>query len=370
MIAVPRPLNPFIVQAALANAPQLDPSLTSGVPMAQQSLPLSGGLLAQAPRMNPAAPPAMMQPPTNAPQLPDPNAGMLQGMLGANGLGGDAGLAFAAGVLGGGPTNQALARGFGNVLAARTKASPLMTDKYREFALAQSDPAFAEFLKSGGGNNINRKALQTTWMQDANGNWVPGQLTQNGTLEPSQMPSGYKAVPPADVTGARQSATVDAKTAGAARAALPSAGQAVAIARKAIDDIRSSTAGMSEQFGNVMGVPQQWLPVIPKTARADFLVRLEQANGQAFMQARAMLKGGGQITDYEGRRGEAAYSRMQSAAQRGSEDEFLSALDDFEQAVEAGYKNLQDTATGGYAAGAVQDRTGDANGGWSIEEVP
>jgi hypothetical protein len=150
----------------------------------------------------------------------------------------------------------------------------------------------------------------------------------------------------------KTNATVDAKTAAAARAALPGAEQTVAIAKQAIDTLRNDRAGMGEQFGNILGIPQQMTPAIPQSNKAKFRVNLEQAGGQAFMQARAMLKGGGQITDYEGRRAEAAFSKIQAAAESGDQVQFLQALDEFEQAVDAGYQKLQAAANGGYEQGA------------------
>lgn len=272
------------------------------------------------------------------------------------------------------PATADLYRAFPDQAAQQAFGGTGTTSDIKNFEFARQNGfrgTFQDWLAQGAGNNANRRALQPTWMQDSSGNWVPGQLTQSGGLEPSQLPEGYKAVPPSDVIGAKQTATVDAKTAGAARAALPAAEQAATIAKQAVDALRNDAAGQADQFGRFLGVvPQQWTPAIPGTSKANFRVKLEQATGQAFMQARAMLKGGGQITDYEGRRGEAAYSRMTAAAEQGSRDEFLRALDDFEQAVEAGYEKLQAAAQGGYTEGAVKGRGGTPpTSGWSIEEV-
>ena len=78
------------------------------------------------------------------------------------------------------------------------------------------------------------------------------------------------------------------------------------------------------------------------------MTNLNQASGQAFMQARQALKGGGQITDYEGKRAEAAISRISDAAKSGDKQTFLDALDEFEQAVTDGYAKLREVAGGGY----------------------
>jgi flagellar protein FlgJ len=63
-----------------------------------------------------------------------------------------------------------------------------------------------------------------------------------------------------------------------------------------------------------------------------------------------MLKGGGQITDYEGMRAERAYARMERAMQAGDPKVFREALADFRQAVDDGVSKLRATATGGAPA--------------------
>jgi hypothetical protein len=70
----------------------------------------------------------------------------------------------------------------------------------------------------------------------------------------------------------------------------------------------------------------------------DFKARLDQLKGGAFLEARQLLKGGGQITDFEGKRAEAAMARLEVAQ---DEKAFDAALDDFNAAVQAGVKKLQ-----------------------------
>ena len=63
---------------------------------------------------------------------------------------------------------------------------------------------------------------------------------------------------------------------------------------------------MDEQFGNILGVPQQMLPTIPGTERAQFQVAVDRGVNRAFLEAREVLRGGGQITDFESRKAETA----------------------------------------------------------------
>ncbi len=187
--------------------------------------------------------------------------------------------------------------------------------------------------------------------QDANGNLVPLRAAPGGGLAVAPLPEGVEFIP-GGMSGARAGQTVDARSAAAARAALPGAEQTMEITLGAIDSLRNDKQGQAEQFGSLLGVvPNRAFGAFPGTPMANFQVNLNQASGQAFMQAREMLKGGGQITDFEGRRAEAAMSRIEDAARIGDVKAFEQALDDFEQAVVEGYRKLREAASGSYASG-------------------
>lgn len=168
---------------------------------------------------------------------------------------------------------------------------------------------------------------------------------------------------PYDLAGARAGGAADANTAAAARGSLPGAEQAYAITKKAIDQLgndASVQAGQGENFGNVLGVPQQMLPILPKTNRANFQNVIDQLSGQAFLNIRQALKGAGQVTDFEGAKGEDAISRMKNAASRGDEAAFKQAVIDFNTALDNGMALLRKQAQGAYAAGNVPGLQGGA----------
>lgn len=79
-----------------------------------------------------------------------------------------------------------------------------------------------------------------------------------------------------------------------------------------------STGGFIDAIDGALGDPaldwsvgaMKWTQVLPGTPMARFKTRVDQLSGQAFMQARQALKGGGQITDFEGSRAEAAIARL------------------------------------------------------------
>lgn len=161
---------------------------------------------------------------------------------------------------------------------------------------------------------------------------------------------------PYDLAGQRAGGAADANTAAAARTSLPGAEQAYAITKKAIDQLSNDSsvqAGQRENFGNVLGVPQQMLPILPKTNRANFQNVIDQLSGQAFLNIRQALKGAGQVTDFEGAKGEDAISRMKNAASRGDEAAFKQAVIDFNTALDNGMALLRKQAQGDYAAGNV-----------------
>lgn len=162
----------------------------------------------------------------------------------------------------------------------------------------------------------------------------------------------FQPMTPADVASSKTGATVDAKTAGAARAALPSAELNFQIAAKAADSLLSDKAGMDEQFGSILGYPQQWTGAFPGTAKANFRNQLDQLTGQAFLNIRQALKGAGAVTDYEGQRGEVALSRAQAAAEKGDRKAFEAAVIEFKDAISKGLELLRQQAQGDYSAGS------------------
>src|SRR3990167_8048223 len=83
------------------------------------------------------------------------------------------------------------------------------------------------------------------------------------------------------------------------------------------------------------------IPKIPGSPQADFIARLDQLKGKQFLEAYQTLKGGGQITEVEGKKAENAIARMDRSQ---SEGEFLKALDEFQDAVKVGTAKLAQKA--------------------------
>jgi hypothetical protein len=78
--------------------------------------------------------------------------------------------------------------------------------------------------------------------------------------------------------------------------------------------------------------------VTPGTDAAGFKSRFEQSTGQSFLEAFESLKGGGAITEAEGKKATSAINRMSLST---SEDEFIRAAMDLQDVVRVGVANAQ-----------------------------
>lgn len=144
---------------------------------------------------------------------------------------------------------------------------------------------------------------------------------------------------PKDVAG-EASANAAGKAQGEASAQLPAA---AADAQRVNEQVQSLVN--DPYLPSMVGPLDSWRPNISGDA-ARVQSKMDQLQGGAFLQARQMLKGGGAITDMEGRRAEAAFARLNAAQ---SESDYISALNEFNDAVNAGYAKLQAQAAGGGA---------------------
>jgi aminopeptidase N len=82
---------------------------------------------------------------------------------------------------------------------------------------------------------------------------------------------------------------------------------------------------------------------IAGTSAADFKVRLDQLQGQQFLQAFESLKGGGQITEVEGKKATDAMARMNTSQ---TEEEFIKSAKEFQSVIKAGLERSKAKAGG------------------------
>ena len=132
------------------------------------------------------------------------------------------------------------------------------------------------------------------------------------------------------------------KAGGEAMVQAAGAKEDVAYATQLIDDLLNDPA-----LDKVVGPLQGALPNVSADA-VRVQAKIDRLSGQAFIAARQMLKGGGQITDFESKRAEAAYSLLMNT--RLSDEDYRAALIEFKDAVQAGYNRLMAQAEAGGAS--------------------
>lgn len=208
----------------------------------------------------------------------------------------------------------------------------------------------------------NRQNISLTpqWGQDAQGNPVMLQPSSTGELVQAQTPEGVTLLGPYGTSADRAAGSAFGKGTGSAQFDLPAAALTTQQTLAAIESVRNQSAGMEEQFGNILGVPQQLMPTLPQSERANFQVETNRLINRTFLEAREVLRGGGQITDFESRKAEGAISNLEEAMTRGDKALFTKSLDELEQAVRDGYAKLEVQATTmpGYGGGQQAPATG------------
>lgn len=248
------------------------------------------------------------------------------------------------------------------------------TANQRDFLFAQQNGyqgTFADWVNGGGSEAASRLGTTIYTGRDEAGNIIPMQVGQGGFV-PTAMPDGV-VFDPGALNAERAAGSKFGSGTGEAVFDLPGAELIAQQTIAAINDARAEKAGMAEHFGNVVGIPQQATPAWPGSEKAKFQVAADRAINRAFLEGREMLKGGGQITDFESRKAEAAITAAQSALEKGDQAQFLKALDDFEQAVQDGVVKLRRQA-GGTQFSSTRMNGGNPPGGttagglsWSIE---
>lgn len=106
--------------------------------------------------------------------------------------------------------------------------------------------------------------------------------------------------------------------------------------------------------------------VMAGTPAADAMALHNQVKGEVFLQAYNTLKGGGQITEIEGQKAEQAMARMDRAQ---SKEAYRKAVQEFVDAVNAGYQKLEAAAMASPAASAGPPAQPSPAAGPSIDDL-
>lgn len=194
------------------------------------------------------------------------------------------------------------------------------------------------------------------------GGLVEAQLPEGVTLQPGMekvdlgtawgimdRSGAITQVIPKDLAG-EESAKAAGKAQGEAIGQAPAAKLTAEQTIAKIDELLADPG-----LGSITGY-EAWLPegaqaLMTGGKASDIRRRVEQLRGSAFLEAYNGLKGGGQITEVEGRKAEDALARLDTVQ---TDEGYRQALMDFRDAVAVGYQKLAAKAGGKVEPLAVQ----------------
>lgn len=239
------------------------------------------------------------------------------------------------------------------------------TGEINEFEYARRNGfqgSFQDWQNNQRQSNV-KTSLQPIYGVDENNNPVVMQPRDNGTMVRSEMPPG--------VTVSRQPIKVDTGTefilldpitrqpvgrmakdvAGKEREEKIGQAQGTAItnlpaiegsAQRALATIDKIERHPGKAYGvGAVGV----IPGVPGTAQRGFIALVDQAKGQAFLEAFNSLRGGGAITEQEGKKATEAIARLDRAQ---TPQDFDEALKDLKDVINSGVAKAREMArTGG-----------------------
>lgn len=213
------------------------------------------------------------------------------------------------------------------------------------------DPATGQWISPPADVAPNRQNVSLTpqWGQDAQGNWVMLQPSSTGELVQSQVPEGVTLVDPRQINLERAAGTAVGQAAGQAQVAAPGDIASGEMALDLINQIRTNPE-LPYATGTMAGLGAN---KIPGTGRYGFQNLVDQAKNGAFLSAIQQMRGMGALSNAEGQAATSAITRMDTAL---SQQDFLKALNDYEQIVIRGVERARQR--GGMAPGAPQQPAG------------
>lgn len=164
---------------------------------------------------------------------------------------------------------------------------------------------------------------------------VPTKAQEAGSVQSAKNASDLVYTP--QIESAKKTAGMNAEAAAQASLDLPQTIAQAQESTKLVDELLNHR-GFKSAVGMSSYNP---LNKLAGTNANDFNIRLDQLKGRQFMQAFQSLKGGGQITEVEGKKATDAIARMNTSA---SEEEFKKAAQDFKAVINAGTKRAMERA--------------------------
>lgn len=209
--------------------------------------------------------------------------------------------------------------------------------------LKQADPYFSTFQTSTGVYQQNARTGEIQKIQDESGNPVlPVSADARVQGDVSRSREQAKSDVQLDMKPQIEAKTTEAKAkAGAKAEAEISLPQTIATAEyslNVIDQIKNHP-GLDVATGASSKLdPRNYTP---GTDAYNVKVLIDQIQGQTFLQAFETLKGGGQITEVEGNKAQAAIARINQSQ---SKEEFVKALDEFQGIIQKGMERAKKKA--------------------------
>lgn len=236
---------------------------------------------------------------------------------------------------------------------------------------------------SVGGADDQEYGLNPQYGTDANGNPVIIQLSKGGTSRRTALPEGVTlSKEPIRIDAGTHTVLLDpitrqpigqipknladaeeqkagGKALGDARAALPQVEEAGNNMLSTIDSLASDP-----YLDSMVGSVQGRMPNLTSDA-ARVQSKMDQIGGQSFLQAYNALRGGGQITEVEGKKATEAMARLNTAQ---SEADYRQALGELRTIVQTGLARARQKAGGGAPSGGAAKGNRTSSGvSWSVE---
>lgn len=215
------------------------------------------------------------------------------------------------------------------------------------------DPATGQWISPPADVAANRQNVSLTpqWGQDAQGNWVMLQPSSTGQLVQSEVPEGVTLVDPRQINMERAQGTAIGQAAGQAQVAAPGDIASGEMALDLLNQIRTNPE-LPYATGTMAGLGAN---KIPGTGRYGFQNLVDQAKNGAFLSAIQQMRGMGALSNAEGQAATSAITRMDTAL---SQQDFLKALDDYEQIVIRGVERARQRQGGNVTGAPAQQPAG------------
>lgn len=243
-------------------------------------------------------------------------------------------------------------------------------DDLNTFALTGSVPGTAR-------SNVTYGTTPVWGKDPATGEMGYGVTGSDGTFKRVDT-GGMEVLNPYDLNATKAAGTAFGTQTGGTQFTLPMAEQELNQSLSAIEKLKTPdiVAGKDEWFNQAGALPRgMW--VQGGSNMANFQVAANNVIDRSWLSARAMLKGGGPITDYESNKAENAVSMMKGALEKGDKDTYDKAVVDYEYWIKQGFAKLKAQAgvMPGYGAGGQPPTAAGAPAGnqtstgvtWSVE---